>query len=372
MEADQPFGVGKLFLSLDRARLDRDLVLSFTTPHEGNLAVQLADAEERLLAVDLLAYRSPSAEGSVVTTLVVPLSRFPTARHLVLRRLDGPVEIAYLALLPLAEPAPADPQELRELALRLGDPLAPDSELSTQAGPVRADGTPPEPAAYQPLLARAREAGAEILDEASLLELFRFLGLQGYDFTSNDFVRAAGEGREEVVRLYLRAGMPIDVQGRNRYTAAAEAATSGELGVLRLLSERGADLEIRTAGGNTALWMAAYNTNFEAIRLLVEYGADVNAQGARQEVPANILMQWRQRHRKGTLASLKFLLENGADPDITDARQRTLLHAALEDGWTHELNEILRYEPDLEKPDRNGMRPIMLAHYQNNNSRLRA
>ncbi len=367
----RPFGMGKLFLTLDRDQLEQDLALTFTSSNASNIAVQLYDASERIVAVDLLAERVRGGADRDVITVVVPLSNYPSAQHIVLRRLDGAVEMPYLALLPLTYPISQDTPQLRDLANRLGDPMSLENPYVKRLKADVGDGFDvlhPVAESIQPLYALTNGPSGTALSESDLLAVLQVLGLQGYDFNAFDFVRAAGEGREEVVRLYLRAGMPINVQGDNRYTAAAEAATSGELRVLKLLCEQGADLEIRTAGGNTVLWMACIGSNFEAVRLLVEAGADVNARCVRGETPLNILIQWRNQHKQETLAAMKYLLEHGVDLEISDNLGRTAIHVAIEEGWTEEVRTVLRYHPNLEARNKRGHTPIMVAEYRNNSS----
>jgi|GEM_PF-1390029 len=369
--AERPFGMGKLFLTLDRSLLQQDLALTFTSPNAANVAVQLYDASERIVAVDLLAERLRGTAERDVTTVVIPLSMYPTAKHIVLRRLDGLVEMPYIALLPLTYPVSQETSQIQDLATRFGDPSAIDNPYVRRIkAEVGEDLNLAEQATehFQPLYAMAHADNADPLSESELLAVFQVLGLQGYDFNAFDFVRAAGEGREEVVRLYLRAGMPINVQGDNKYTGAAEAAASGELRVLKLLCEKGADLEIKTAGGNTTLWMACYSSNFEAIRLLVEAGAKVNARCVRGDTPMYILIQWRYRNKQETLAAVKYLLENGVDVEVSDDLGRTAIHVAIEEGWTEEVREVLRYHPNLEARNKRGHTPMMVAEYRNSSS----
>lgn len=370
VDAARPFGIGQLFVSIDPTNLTGDIALSFVSPNASNLAVQLYDSNERVVAVDLLAHRQRVDESNAITSLIVPLSQYPSARHIVLRRLDGPVKVQAISLLVLQSPVEQTEGYLIRLAEQFGDPLAEDNPLinSLLAQTTASDNgklLATDSETSQPLLELSLRHTEQGISEDELLMLLSILGLQGYDFNALDFVRAAGEGREEVVRLYLRAGMPINAQGHARYTAAAEAATSGELRVLRLLCEKGADLEIRTAGRNTPLWMASTNADFEAIRLLVDYGADVNAQGAREQTPAMILLRSNKHHRDHRLAALKFLLEAGSDPNITDNRERHLLHYAI-NARIQEVQAVLKYNPDLSHPNEVGLTPMMAVKYRNN------
>lgn len=370
---ERPFGTGKLYVSIDSSKLDTLIALSFSSPTRSNLAVQLYDASERILAVDLLAKRKQLSEEQSQTTVLIPLHEYPTAAHIVLRRLEGDIEIHSLRL---AETTPAVNQEgeyLIQLAERLGDPLALESPLrSSDTFPV-STGTVSSSTIfqdYQPLLNRAQNEDRP-LSESELKDIFLVLGLSGYDFNANDFVRAAGEGREEVVGLYLRAGMPVDATGKNRYTAMAEAATSGELRVLSLLCEHGADPDIKTVGGNTALRMAAFGPHLEAIRMLVDYGADLNSIGAYGKTPVQALNHERSFNYDKVDATTLYLLQKGADPDIPDNRGNSLIHDIAAFGRYSLMAEALKYSKKPNETNNFGMTPMMLAVYDNTSAMVR-
>lgn len=375
IEAKKPFGTGRLYLTLDRAHVTQDLALSFFSENTAKIAVQLYDADERALAIDLLAARSTFEDASL-TSLIIPLSKYPTAQHMVLRRLEGAVAISSLSLIELSPAATQTEPNLLQLATLFGDPLAPENPLIAA---VRNQATAEvsealfaaEPILSQPLIQLSRLYGEAPLNEDELVSILQVLGLQGYQFNANDFVQAAGEGREEVVRLYLRAGMPIDVQGRNRYTAVAEAATSGELRVLKLLCDKGADLEIRTAGGNSALWMACIGSHYEAIRLLVEHGADVNARGAYGNTPLHKVLNRRAQNYSKSDEYARFLLENGANPNIADNQGETMLHEVVRHGSSSMLKVALDFGADPSLQDTAGFTPMMAAKYRNSRSMIK-
>lgn len=369
--AQQPFGIGKLYLSVDPAQIGGNLVLTFETTSQSNVAVQLYDTDERLLAVDLLAQRqSVDAEVSS-TSLLIPLKDYPDTAHIVLRRLNGPVSIQSLHLAELVEPGNATSSEAQSLYAQLGDPL------SSEVLRIRKESNWSEPtdpgvaASYQPLLNLKRSHSETSISERDLRDLFLVLGLQGYDFNAVDFVRAAGEGRAEVVELYLRAGMPINVQGRNRYTAIAEAATSGELRVIELLCRYGADPDIKTAGGNNALRMATFAPHLEAVRMLADYGADLNSIGAHGKTPAQSLNHQRSFNYDKVDATTLYLIQKGASPDIPDTFGNALIHDIAAYGRYNLMEEVLPYTQALNSPNAHGMTPMMLAVMDNTTMMVR-
>lgn len=371
---DRPFGLGKLFLSLDQKKMSGNLALTFESPTQSNIAVQLYDSEERLLAVDLLAQRKVVDGAVSATTLLVPITEYPATAHIVLRRLDGPVSVLRLRLAELIEPVGRSEQHAQARTATVGDSLftdllgpqsASDHSKTEQAKSVESW------LPYQPLVNLSHKQVAGSLNESQLRDLFRMLNLQGYDFNAVDFVRAAGEGRREVVELYLRAGMPVDAQGRNQYTALAEAATSGELRVIQLLCDYGADPDIKTVGGNSALRMASFTPHLEAVRMLVDCGADLNSVGAYGKTPAQSLNHNRSANYEKVDAVTLYLVTKGASPDIPDLFGNSLLHDIAAYGRSSLMAEVLPYSNDINQPDGNGMTPMMLAVMRNSNGMIR-
>ncbi|MGB0372255.1 MAG: ankyrin repeat domain-containing protein [Opitutales bacterium] len=365
VNANKPFGVGRLYLSLSDDERPENLVLSFTSPSTSNIAVQLYDSEERVIAVDLLAQRRGQIESYSQTALFIPLNDYPSAQHIILRRLDGDVKVNSIHLAELIQPAEHTQNEWLTLASRLGDPLGKEAGPVNEIAPV-----PPNNGfyEYQPLLSLNKSVAQDTLTESQLKDIFWLMGLQGFDFNAIDYVRAAGEGRAEVVELYLRAGMPIDAQGKTKYTAIAEAATSGELRVLELLIQKGANPDIKTAGGNNALRMAALGPHLEAVRMLVDYGADLNSIGAYGKTPTQSLNHKRGYNREAVDSLTLYMLENGANPDIQDKWGDSLVHDVAQFGRTSTMEELLKYSKAPDLKNNYGMTPMMLAAYDNSSA----
>ena len=89
---------------------------------------------------------------------------------------------------------------------------------------------------------------------------------------------AVREGCEAVVRLVLRKGADVNLQG-GKYGSAlqAAAATHGMDPIAKLLIEKGADVDACGGERGTALMAAAVIDNVATIRLLIDADVDVNA-----------------------------------------------------------------------------------------------
>lgn len=109
-------------------------------------------------------------------------------------------------------------------------------------------------------------------------------------------------GNIETYRLILDLGLPVDVVGRNARTALHRTAEFGRLDLVKLLIERGAKINPKDADGCTPLHHSAKNANDEA-----------------------------------GLQTLRFLLDQKADPTILDNDGLTPYGEAKKNGNQHSL-----------------------------------
>lgn len=96
----------------------------------------------------------------------------------------------------------------------------------------------------------------------------------GFGFEVGEFLRAAGEGRLETVRLYTEAGMSVDATDEAGETALYRAAAAGVRPVAEWLVAQGADVHHLNEAGDTILMAASRSGNVEVVRLLLEAGVD--------------------------------------------------------------------------------------------------
>jgi hypothetical protein len=165
VDATNPFGAGKLVLVLDRTKIDEDLALSlFYLQKDADLAIQLYDNEDRVVAVDLFANVVSVNEDAKTDTAIVPLTRFPTASKIVIRRLRGEINVQGAVLFPVISEAVSDHATLLELARRLGDPLSDKNPLMTGFA-TNQKVTPQQMKAAQSAVPALRESGIKVLQE---------------------------------------------------------------------------------------------------------------------------------------------------------------------------------------------------------------
>ena len=126
-----PEGVGRLAITLDRQKVKMDLVATilFDANDASDIAVQLFDAQGRVVVVDLFGNLVDVGKEAKTDTFIIPLRKYPTAEKIVLRRIRGTVSVYGIVLYPVVGEGEPVTGELEKLARVLGDPLSPENPL---------------------------------------------------------------------------------------------------------------------------------------------------------------------------------------------------------------------------------------------------
>ena len=124
-------GVGRLAISIDREKMKSNLVATilFDGDEKADIAVQLLDAQDRVVVLDVFGNIVDVGEAAATNTFVVPLVKYPTAEKIVIRRITGKVNVHGLVLYPVVVEGTPVKEKLMELARTLGDPLSPENPL---------------------------------------------------------------------------------------------------------------------------------------------------------------------------------------------------------------------------------------------------
>jgi hypothetical protein len=131
VEAKAAEGTGRLTLVIDRAKMKNNLVATilFDRNENADIAIQLADAQGQVVAVDLFGNIVDVGNEVATDTFVIPLKKYPTAERIVIRRIKGDVSVHGVVLYPVVIEGTPVKEALEELARVLGDPLSPENPL---------------------------------------------------------------------------------------------------------------------------------------------------------------------------------------------------------------------------------------------------
>ncbi|MFN2563845.1 MAG: ankyrin repeat domain-containing protein [Gemmatimonadaceae bacterium] len=149
---------------------------------------------------------------------------------------------------------------------------------------------------------------------------------------------AARRGRGDVLELFERRGVSIELEGAERLIAAC---ASGNAAAVRSIAEREPELvgEIVADGGKLLAEFAGVG-NTDGVRHLLDLGVDVNAlyegdpyYGIAKDSTALHVAAWRARP-----ATVRLLIQRGAHVDARDGKGRTALalavRACVDSYWT--------------------------------------
>ncbi len=172
---------------------------------------------------------------------------------------------------------------------------------------------------------------------------------------------AAREGSLDVTRMLVSAGADVNQAEANSASPLLIAILNDHIDVANFLLDHGANVNAPDGFGRTPLWSAIDYRNLDTpdktetdrgpmldlIRALLDHGADPNAP-LKAEPPSRRWMfgfgvvQWvsqvgqtpfQRAALAGDVASMRFLLAKGADPNSKSAAGVTALMAASGLGW---------------------------------------
>ena len=162
---------------------------------------------------------------------------------------------------------------------------------------------------------------------------------------------AAQGGSAECVEFLIKKGADVNAKCVvNKSTAVFEASTAE---IAKLLVENGAILDLVTTKGRVPLDYAIQCSHTDVVSYLISQGVDVNYlpkldyhHTMTQWCQAEITAKSNQDKKDRAYKILKILLEAGADPNIQDVTDSTVLHKVSRKGLVNFVNLLLQYDAD--------------------------
>ena len=152
---------------------------------------------------------------------------------------------------------------------------------------------------------------------------------------------AAYAGHHQAMRTLVKAGADPNALEQDRYDVVTIAAVADDVPTLKVSLELGCSAKnITSRYDGTALIAAAHLGHAEVVRILIKAGAPldhVNNLGWTALIESIVLGDGGQRH----VATLKALVEAGADVNLPDGHGQTPLTLARRRGYT-EMARLLR------------------------------
>ena len=181
-------------------------------------------------------------------------------------------------------------------------------------------------------------------------------------------VFACQEGNAKIVQLLIDFGSNINGPyclhfGNDKsYTTLQCTASyySNGAKVIKCLNENGCDVNQLSKDGLTLLMLACKSGHVESIQMLITLGANVNQRSKNGESAIHLSCHRSDNEFK----KLKCLMSNGADIDLVDKAEKTILMHACDQWASYPRNiieQLLSYNPNINTQDCKGNTAFMYA-----------
>lgn len=171
---------------------------------------------------------------------------------------------------------------------------------------------------------------------------------------------AAISGSLIVLHILVQGGASINVMDSSLKTPLMYAAENNHVSLVKYLLKINADLKARAHDGMTVLHYAAKAGHNDVIKVLLDTGdIDVNIQDDGGWTP----IIWASEHK--LVSTVKFLIDQGAQPTLKDKEENTSLHWAAYSGSVDICEMFLNGGCALDAPNEHGDRPLHIAARQN-------
>ncbi|CAG0902279.1 unnamed protein product, partial [Darwinula stevensoni] len=201
-------------------------------------------------------------------------------------------------------------------------------------------------------------------DLKKLIEALKTQSYKEMKLESPDLYQFASDGENEkllycIFALLHQAGALLDARDEHMQTPLMLAADLNHASCIRYLLCAGASVYLRGEDGMTALHLAARSGHLEACYLLLNLCSDPRSLINNQDYGGWTPLVWsaENKHRKVT----RFLLQQGADPQICDMEGNTALHWAAYSGSTDIASICLRMGCFPNLPNLHGDTPVHIA-----------
>jgi ankyrin repeat protein len=171
----------------------------------------------------------------------------------------------------------------------------------------------------------------------------------GYAYSVDDFLRAAREGKAEVVGHFLKAGMNPDAADAGGLTAIQSAASGGHGHIVQLLRNSGALSTASTGSSQIALMNAAKSGDEQAVKVLLAAGASAESKDDTGMSPLTVAVI------AGHTAIVALLIQG-----LTGPLDSSLQLAAME-GHTPVMAVLMDKGASLHATSVDGRTPMMFA-----------
>jgi ankyrin repeat protein len=187
------------------------------------------------------------------------------------------------------------------------------------------------------------------------VDTLKMLHALGTPATQSGFFEATKTGNITALRLFLEAGVPVEIRNQEDWTALMSTAYGGHENIVSWLLRKGAEVNNVEQGGNTALHWAAFSGRLACCEVLVTNDAVIDARSTFGWTPLY------QAVARNHVMVASYLLNNGADVNNYAKDGQTPLHKAAASGSLDMIKLLLRHHANARSTNQLGETPIVVA-----------
>ena len=193
------------------------------------------------------------------------------------------------------------------------------------------------------------------------LDVAKYLIRRGASFEAREIsgctplVIASGCGHLHIVQYLASIGADISSTNNEGYTALFAAAGAGHMEIVCFLLSLGAEVDQKNNKGYTAFYISCANGHLETARVLKDANANIDCTDSKGLTPLHAAVG----SPKSSLIVFTYLVQNGADITLKDARNKQpldyarrepleLLKTVISPIWHETLVHKLVYENDVD------------------------
>jgi ankyrin repeat protein len=217
-----------------------------------------------------------------------------------------------------------------------------------------------------PVLVLAVLLGVGLYEKNSLVKWYftKKLENKGIPYSDQAFLTEVSMNSEEMVDLFIRAGVNLSAKNEKGQTALIIAAEKGYANtVMKLAKLNPSLLNDADNSGNTALMTAVRQGREDIVRLLHENGSDINYIVPSREGAASALQAALDTadFKDEQMRIMLYLLQNGANAKSRNATGRFPLLFAVDHGRTEAAKILIEHGADVNDADQKGNFALMSA-----------